>query len=94
MMDIYSLQRLAHKEHELMVRSLPTVYDFYNPVQPVPSRWSRLLARVRNIGWPASNFRQRLEIFLPDTLFAPDKGHMSPLSTNEMNREVYKGKSS
>ena len=46
-MDIYSLQRLAQTEHELMVKSLPKVYDFAYPTVPEPSLWSRWIAGLR-----------------------------------------------
>jgi hypothetical protein len=49
MMDMYSLQRLAHTEHDLMVRSLPKVYDFDYPFPPQQSRWSRLVAGFRTL---------------------------------------------
>ena len=43
-MDMYALQRLAHTEHDLMVRSLPTLHDDEVLLPPEPSRWSRLVA--------------------------------------------------
>src|SRR5215213_169639 len=46
----YTLQMLARSEHDLMVRSLPTVPDFDYPFQAEPSRWLRLLAGLRGIG--------------------------------------------
>jgi hypothetical protein len=46
----YSVHMLARSEHELMVRSLPTIHDFDNPFPPEPSRWARLLARILTIG--------------------------------------------
>jgi hypothetical protein len=49
MMD-YSVHMLARSEHELMIQSLPTVHDFDYPLPPEPSRWARLLARIRTIG--------------------------------------------
>lgn len=48
MMD-YSLHMLARSEHDLRVRSLPTVHDFDVPFQPERSRWSRLSAMLRAI---------------------------------------------
>jgi hypothetical protein len=46
----YSVHMLARSEHELMVKSLPTVPDFANPFPPEPPRWVRLLAKLRVIG--------------------------------------------
>ena len=48
-MDIYSLQRLARSEHELMVQSLPKVYDFAYPTLPEQSLWSRWMAGLRSL---------------------------------------------
>lgn len=45
----YSVHMLARSEHDLRVRSLPTVHDFDNPFVPTSSRWARLLARIRAI---------------------------------------------
>ena len=45
-MDTYNLQRLAQTEHALMVRSLPTVYEYGSFSRVLPSRWSQLLARL------------------------------------------------
>jgi hypothetical protein len=45
----YSVQMLARSEHDLMIRSLPTVYDFEDPFPPEPSRWARLSERLHVI---------------------------------------------
>jgi hypothetical protein len=45
-MDTYNLQRLARTEHNLMVRSLPTVYEYGPFSRVVPSRWSQLMTRL------------------------------------------------
>jgi hypothetical protein len=41
---------MARVEHEQMVRSLPPVHDFDLRFQAEPSHWTRLLARMRQIG--------------------------------------------
>jgi len=50
-MDIYSLHRLAHTEHELRMKSLPAVSDYEHSTATEQLRWSsRLFASLRTIG--------------------------------------------
>lgn len=46
----YSVHMLARSEHQLMVKSLPTIPDFANPFPPEPPRWVRLLQKLRLMG--------------------------------------------
>jgi hypothetical protein len=50
MMDMYSLHKLAHTEHEMRVRSLPTVPEYPHPNVVEQSYWARLLASLRAVG--------------------------------------------
>jgi hypothetical protein len=83
MMD-YSVHILARSEHEVMVRSVPTVYDYANLGSSKQSRWSRLMAGLRAVAGhvltssnPPPRSRPTLKVSDPSPLLREQLGEDS-----------------